>query len=112
MNADGTDLSILTEIDSTSPRWSPDGKRLAFQAYVDDNFEIFVVNADGTNPINLTKNQASDMTPSWSPDGQRISFSSDRDSTDEKGDVFVMNADGTGVLNLTQNPAEDNNATW
>jgi len=40
----------------------------------DGNSEIYVMNADGSFPTNLTRNIAIDVQPSWSPDGQRIAF--------------------------------------
>ena len=45
----------------------------------DGNEEIYVMNADGSNPVNLTKNDSRDTMPSWSPDGTKIAFVSDRD---------------------------------
>ena len=57
MNADGSGQSNLTQNSRTdaSPRWSPDGKRIAFVSERDDgNSEIYVMNADGSFPTNLT----------------------------------------------------------
>ncbi len=73
--------------------------------------EIFTVNPDGSVPLNLTNNAASDVFPAWSPDASRITFSSDRA---EKGnaDIYVMNADGSGVKRLTDAPGEDRGTSW
>ena len=73
--------------------WSPDGSRIAFSSFRDDNDEIYVMNADGTNLRRMTNHPAKDRYPAWSPDGQRLAFSSHRDGNDE---IYVMNADGTG----------------
>ena len=62
------------------------------------------VNADGSNPVNLTNNPADDRSPTWSPDGRRIAFVSDRDGNHE---IYVMNADGTGQTRLTDTPYYD-----
>lgn len=68
------------------------------------------MNADSTNPINLTNHPAEDNHTSWSPDGTRIAFDSNRD--DPFGEIYVMNADGTNPINLTNHPAIDNSASW
>ena len=47
--------------------WSPDSKKLTFESDRDGNFEIYVVNADGSEPKRLTSNPAWDGNPQWSP---------------------------------------------
>ena len=93
--------------------------QIAFQSNRDgdDNWEIYVMNADGTNPINLTNHLAEDTQPDWSPDGLQIVFSSNRDGDWEKDrndnwEVYVMNADGTNPINLTNNRAWDSSPAW
>ncbi len=49
------------------PAWSPEGTKIAFTGIVDGNVEVFVMNADGSNPVNLTNNSAPDLEPAWSP---------------------------------------------
>jgi dipeptidyl aminopeptidase/acylaminoacyl peptidase len=82
---------------------------IAFTSTRDGNDEVYVMNADGTSPINLTNNPASDDLPSWSPDGTKIAFTSERDGNRE---VYVMNADGTDQTRLTDNPAFDWLPSW
>lgn len=67
MDADGGNDTVITEDDSVNefPCWSPDGKKIAFQTARDGNFEIYVMNADGTDPRRLTDHPGFDGAPSW-----------------------------------------------
>ena len=92
---------------SDQPARSPDGTRIAFSSVRDWNREIYVMDADGGNPVNLTRDDAYDLGPAWSPDGQRIAF--ERSGGGGRGpQIFVMNADGSGVERLTHDPQ----ASW
>ena len=73
------------------------------------NFEIYVVNADGSGLTRLTSDSADDFSPAWSPDGSRIAFASDRDGNP---DVYVINTDGSGITRLTNNLASDLHPSW
>lgn len=83
--------------------------KMAFTSLRSGDFEVFVMNADGSGQTNLTNTTALDSHPSWSPDGTRIAFNSDRDGNFQ---VYVMNADGSGQTNLTSNPANDSQPAW
>ncbi len=78
-------------------------------AFVRDFAEIYIMNQDGTNQINLTNNAATDTEPAFSPDGSKIAFTSDRDGNSE---VYVMNANGSGVTRLTFETANDSSPTY
>ena len=60
------------------PALSPDGKRIAFSSNADGNWEIYLMNSDGSGQVRLTRNRAEDITPSFSPDGSKLIFSSKR----------------------------------
>jgi Tol biopolymer transport system component len=121
MNADGSSVSALTDTPSQDvfPAWSPDGSRLAFVSLRDEpdpagcypncNWEIYVMNADGSGVTRLTNDPAEDFGPTWSPDGTRIAFDSYRD---DSYNIYVMNADGSGVRQLTDSPAGNVNPAW
>ena len=83
--------------------------KIAFQSYRDGNFEIYIMNADGSEPTRLTNDSADDVMPSWSPDGKKIAFQSTRDGNFE---VYIMNADGSKQTRLTNNPAFDCMPSW
>jgi TolB protein len=88
----------LTDVPSgdTLPVWSPDGTKIAFQSLRDHNYEIYVMNADGSGQTNLTNHPGKDLEPSWSPDGTQIYFRTDRDGN--MYDDYVMTADGSGQV--------------
>jgi Tol biopolymer transport system component len=77
-------------------------EKIAFETLRDGNFEIYVMNADGSNPVNLTNSAGDDLDPAFSPDGSRIAFTSSRDGNFE---IYVMNADGTNQTRLTMKTA-------
>jgi len=116
MDADGTNIINFAHetggyggVDS-SPVWSPDSTKIAFSSGRNGDREIFLVNADGTSPVNITHfGSAWDGNPVWSPDGTKMAFNSYRDGNYE---IYVMNADGTGQINLTNNPASDGSMVW
>ncbi|MGD9518817.1 MAG: alpha/beta fold hydrolase [Armatimonadota bacterium] len=82
---------------------------IAFVSDRDGSEDIWVMNADGSNPRNLTRHPATDWDPAWSPDGSRIAFTTDRDGNWE---VYMMNADGSNQTNLTNDPANDLDPHW
>ena len=74
-----------------NPTWSPDGGRLAYHSEQDGDFDIWVAQVGGGQPLNLTADYESvDRFPAWSPDGNQIAFHSDRDGPS----CFVMSALG------------------
>ena len=113
MNADGSSRTRLT-FDSTSwlrwnrytvgTPWSPDGTRIVFVSFVDDK-RIYIINADGTNRMPISKGES----PDWSPDGRRIAFQSLRDGN---VDIYSFNVDGTAEVRLTNNPKADSDPVW
>jgi Tol biopolymer transport system component len=84
--------------------YSPDGTRVVFMNNYDGDYEICVMNADGTGVKQLTTNSAVDAYPSWSPDSSTIAFTSNRDGD---FDVYVMSADGSGQTNITSDDKWD-----
>jgi TolB protein len=59
----------LTSPDATSqaPSWSPDGTRIAYSGNQAGNFELYLMNADGTRHVRVTNNEDFDEQPAWRP---------------------------------------------
>lgn len=91
------------------PRFSPDGRRIVFSSRRDNDFEIYIANADGTGQQRLTLSPGIDTHPSFSPRGDRIVFTSHRDRNYE---LYGMKPDGTDVQRLTDHPGRDDFASW
>jgi dipeptidyl aminopeptidase/acylaminoacyl peptidase len=70
----------------------------------DGNYEVYVMNADGSGQQNLTRSPGVDVNPAFSPDGSKIAFASYRDGNYE---IYVMNADGSDQRRLTGVPGFD-----
>lgn len=84
--------------------FSPDGKTIAYQSNAEGNWNLYAMNADGTNIRRLTDHPAADITPVFSPDGKHITFCSERDGHRV---VYIMNVDGTDQRRLTDDPGND-----
>lgn len=94
--------------------WSPNGQQLAFMSLRDGYCSVFVMNADGSEQVNLTPKPATDpasawcsRAPSWSTNGRRILFMSLRPGTGGSADVFSMAPDGSDLTRLTVAPGDD-----
>ncbi len=72
------------------PRWSPDGRRIAFTSNRGGSFNLFVMDADGANVSRLTEHGGNDRDPFWLPDGQSLIFSSDRDRGTGRSDLYRL----------------------
>jgi len=87
----------------------PGRSRIAFASNCNGNFEIYTMDSDGKNQVNLTNNNSWDWYPSWSPDGSRIAFVSDRSSNWE---IYIMGSDGKNQVRLTDNSSWDWSPSW
>ena len=73
-------LPNASTTDDENPRWSPDGRRIAFKSNRHGNYDLFVMDADGRNLRRITDHPEHDHDPAWLPDGESLVFTSERDS--------------------------------
>src|SRR5207249_8995259 len=72
---DGTEKQQLTMLSSASiPRWSPDGKRVVFHAWLANGPKLFVVSADGGSSEEVVPGGSNEMSASWSADGESVAY--------------------------------------
>jgi Tol biopolymer transport system component len=92
-----------------APSWSPDGRRIAFESARSGAQNVWICDADGSHPIQLTSFPSYTGTPHWSPDSRRIVF----DSV-EAGDwnVYVIDAEGGIPHRLTPEPSDEYRGVW
>jgi Tol biopolymer transport system component len=82
---------------------------LAWTSYRDNNPDVFVMDLQRGEPINLTRNPASDEQPAISPNRGQIAFVSDRDGNKE---IYVVDLDGKNLRRLTNSPGDDTHPRW
>jgi Tol biopolymer transport system component len=101
--------------DEWSPRWSADGRRIVFTSNSDTggDYDLFVMNADGTGRRQLTANDYDEDVASWSPDGRRIVFDRWFGYEPFDADIVTVRVDGSGEDNLTESPGIlDRQPSW
>ncbi len=76
---------------------------------VDQDWLIYMMNADGSDVTAISPQGADDNSPIWSPNGQQVAFVSRRDGNRE---IYVMDADGQNTVNVTRHPADDWTPAW
>jgi Tol biopolymer transport system component len=95
VRADGSKLTKITDSAfAANPQWSPDGRQIAF----DDNNDVFIANADGSDRRLLLDGEPGNGpgVPSWSPDGTKLAYFYTPGSPGNfTAEVWTMNTDGS-----------------
>jgi serine/threonine protein kinase/Tol biopolymer transport system component len=104
--------AIVSTFDDREPSYSPDGRRVAFGSTRSaDTRELWIANADGTNPIQMTRGPGTGVgSPRWSPDGARIVYDSRNDAGTR--DLWIVDVSGGAPRRLTYGPANSGVACW
>ena len=109
MGADGSDVRQLTDEPGLDlfPVFSPDGSKIAFTSDRAGTVDIWVMDADGSNPVQLTRfenDSLDDYHPTWSPDGEQIAFIRGEIPPGGAGKLWVIDADGSNGHVLLDSP--------
>jgi Tol biopolymer transport system component len=96
-------------VDTTIERHQDFDQKILFSSNRDGNWDIYKMNANGSQLINLTNHPADERGPAWSPDGNRIAFFSNRDGNKE---IYIINEDGSEPERLTHSLASDTWPAW
>ena len=91
------------------PRWSPDGTRIAFYSDRDGDYELYLMNADGSGVAKLTEDDVPEGRPSFSPDGAQLAFAA---GEGEQAEIWTIGVDGANLTQLTQNGQQDSAPSW
>ena len=104
-------ISALLVFSSSFVVWAkaPERAKVVFMSKRDGNAEIYVMNPDGSEQVNLTQHPAADYTPVWSPNGKQILFSSDRDGI---FDLYLIDADSGNVRKVFETSKYRMDAAW
>jgi TolB protein len=115
MANDGTLQTRISSFnqEELNPAWNAKGTKIAFERHNGRRPDIWVSNADGSNPVQLTNDPANDLHPSWNPAGKRLVFASDRAGTEGVFDIYMMDANGKNVFNITHTPTiNEKDPSW
>lgn len=93
------------------PEFSPDGMKIVYRDShlgINHGDEIYLMNSDGSNKVNLTRTADNDWSPTFSPNGRRIAYASEKDTLTVC--LWLMDADGSRKRRLTDQT--DEYPTW
>ena len=101
----------------TTSAKAPTIAKIAFSSNRDGNWDIWTMNPDGSDPVNLTRDAAADFSPVWSPNGQQIAFvlrkfrgflnQADADAWQDEETIYLINHDGSGLRQLVSEKGPD-----
>jgi Tol biopolymer transport system component len=107
-------LSVVMLCASICPVFAkaPDTPKIIFGTVRDGNWELYLMNTDGSEQINITNHRAIDSSGTWSPTGEQILFISDRDRSHGSWDLYLMDPDGKNVRSVFEKSEERRHPEW
>jgi TolB protein len=111
MDLDGGNIMLMTRNDSLNltPRWSPDGRFLAYVSYRDNNPDLYLLDVTCGRRTKISSLPGLNISPAWAPDGKSIALALSKNGTT---DIYVMHLDGTGLRRLTNANAISVSPSW
>ena len=101
-------VSLFIQMHIATMGYSAPPAKIVFTSMRDGNYEIYVMDSNGGNQVNLTDDPAVDWSPTWSPDGDRIAFVSSRGTYFH---IYTMDSDGRNLIQLTKE-SNDSDPAW
>ncbi len=107
-------IASLAMLGLAGTGWGQADGKIAFLSHREGYNDVWIMNADGSDPVNLTKGQNQHCaSPAWSPDGTKIAYIGDAFDDDQYGgEVWLMDADGGNPRQLTDDPADNLSVSW
>ncbi len=105
-------LMLLSANICLVPAQAPTTPKIAFATAPNENWDVLLMNPDGTDQVNLTNHPAVDHSPVWSPTGEHILFCSSRDRFQGSTDLYLMNPDGSNIRQVFGKSKDRRAPSW
>lgn len=114
LSSKGGEATKITDVfdDAHQPSWSPDGKKLAYFAFIDGGYDLWSIEPDGKNRQQLTWGPYDDREPVWSPDGSKIAFASDRNASYPSYNIWTLDLASGDIEPVTDDSYENRMPAW
>ena len=99
----------LTYTMQDEPFPSPDGKRIVYEMQLEGHDQLFVMNADGSQSVQITHDPWDHDSPAWSPDGKTIAYTDYRNGGEQ---IWTLSPDGSGTRQITKTPGKFIHPSW